>query len=452
MEYPNSKFKRSLRLTLLLIFIIAFFIISPLIILYSAGYRYDWKHGLLKETGAISIDVLPENALVYLNNTNIKKKMPIRLKNLTPNKYHLKITAPDYYDWTKDIEVKNKQTEYIKDITLLKKEEPKIILEKDVDVFGLSPDGSYIIYSLIKSDNTEIWVENLIDKTNVLAFVLPTKQKIKITWAKKHNHAVINEDRMPYENIFILDPKNPTKPFELSKKIQAPITKIQWREDFNPQLFFSTTEKIISISPTTGQSTIIGANVYLDWFMENDKLWTMVDDPNSKTDKIIKDTLGFASEFSVVENSPEAENERKQWKMMLAHKEHVLLKKNNHPEMILFTTDKKYNISGEKFLISEHNDWWLIWTPWELWTYNPGEEPYLLNRSGEQLQEVIPMDEYNTLALIWAEKISAIFPYYLVSHDLLQATSASTFIDETKRTIYLNAKINETKAIWSLKY
>ena len=65
MEYPNTKFNHLVRLLLLIAFIAAFFIIAPIIIMYTAGYRYDWQNGLLKETGAISVDVEPKNATVY---------------------------------------------------------------------------------------------------------------------------------------------------------------------------------------------------------------------------------------------------------------------------------------------------------------------------------------------------------------------------------------------------
>ena len=94
MEYPQTKFTHSARLLMLILFIIAFFVISPIIIMYTAGYRYDWRNGLLKETGAISVDVEPKNATVYLNGIKLQDKMPIRLNNIAPAKYSLRITAP----------------------------------------------------------------------------------------------------------------------------------------------------------------------------------------------------------------------------------------------------------------------------------------------------------------------------------------------------------------------
>ena len=124
MEYPGSKFTRRYRLILFAVFVAAFFVITPVLIMYSSGYRYDWQNGLIKETGAINVDILPVNAVVYLNDAWLKGGMPYRLKNIAPGKYRLKITAPGYFDWLKDVEVKSKQTVYIKEISLLKKIHP----------------------------------------------------------------------------------------------------------------------------------------------------------------------------------------------------------------------------------------------------------------------------------------------------------------------------------------
>jgi len=103
MTYSKTYLTRTVRRAIMLSLISAFFIISPLIIFYTAGYRYDFAEQIIKQTGVISIDIKPVNAIVYLNDVQIKKKIPIRLPNRAPGTYHLKITAPGYQLWEKDI-------------------------------------------------------------------------------------------------------------------------------------------------------------------------------------------------------------------------------------------------------------------------------------------------------------------------------------------------------------
>lgn len=234
------------------------------------------------------------------------------------------------------------------------------------------------------------------------------------------------------------------KQTDLIKKIESPINKYSWKESSEPELFFSADAKIMSYFPQTDRVLTLSKNTFLDWFMENGQLWTLQTNTTTAQYSIVKDTLGFSSIFKILEEDTANNNAEKL--ILLAAKNNVaLLKKKDSSEMILISGDKTYNIAGEKFLISKHNNWWLIWTPWELWSYNQGEEPMLINRSGEQLQEVLPLDRYNTLALRWAEKTTVLFPYYYVSHDLLNFSTQSVAVESINRILYFTGEIDGKK-------
>ncbi|MBP6859451.1 MAG: hypothetical protein KBC69_02430, partial [Candidatus Magasanikbacteria bacterium] len=95
-------------------------------------------------------------------------------------------------------------------------------------------------------------------------------------------------------------------------------------------------------------------------------------------------------------------------------------------------------------------NWWLLWSEWELWTYSQGEEPNLLNRSGEQLKYTLPLDRYNTLALIWGDRATVLFPYYFVGHDLINEKINLPQADTENKILYFT---NEKKdGIWKLVY
>lgn len=472
MEYPGTKFTRPVRITMLFFFIAAFFIISPIIIMYTAGYRYDWQNGLLKETGAISIDIEPKNATVYLNGIKLQDKMPIRLNNIAPAKYNLRIAAAGYFDWLKEIEVKNKQTNYIKEITLIKKNKPQILLSEKIKTMSLSSDGRFIIYQTQKTskakpstepqsgsstrDNTqEIWLWNNNNKKSIILFRLNGAEPITINWAEKNNYAVIADLAVPHRRLIVINAANPSKQIDLAKKNPA-IKKFQWENSTEPQLYYSTEQNIFLYSPVTEKHQPVVKNKYLDWRMENGQLWTMQTDSTTKQYQITKDALGFNSSFNTLNtnniNLATGQTEKESWQMLSARQNVVLLKNEKKTEMLLLTNTGQYRLAAEKFLISRHNNWWLLWSPWELWTYSAGEEPYLLNRSGEHLREVAPLDKYNTLALSWAEKITVSFPYYLVTHDLLDEKIKDMAVDMENKILYFINQ-NESKAgIWKLNY
>ena len=442
-----------MRLSMLIIFIVAFLVISPILIMYTAGYRYDWQNGLLKETGAISVDVEPNNATIYLNGIKLKDKMPIRLNNIAPAKYSLRITAPEYFDWTNEIEVKNKQTNYTKEIGLIKKNTPQILINEKVNNMAVSYDGRFIIYSVQKDKAIELflWDNTAQEKTNL--FTINGMGPIKIIWAEKNNYAIIADSSAPHSRLFVINASNPIKQTDLAKN-NPPIKKFTWEISSKPQLYFSTRENIFAYSPVTEKSQIITKNSYIDWYMENGQLWTMQTDSSTKKYNIIKDTLGFNSLFNSIDstdtNMATGKIEAENLQILAARQNTLLLQNNKNSEMILLTNSNKYKIPADKFLISKYNNWWLMWSRWELWTYSEGEEPYLLNRSGEHLQKATPLDKYNTLALIWEGKTTVLFPYYLATNDLLNEKIADITVDTDNKILYF---INQNKdGVWKLNY
>jgi hypothetical protein len=455
MEYPNTKFSRKVRLAMLIVFIIAFFVISPIIIMYTAGFRYDWQNGLLKETGAISVDVEPKTATVYLNGIRLQDKMPIRLNNIAPAKYNLRISAPEYFDWQKEIEVKNKQTNYTKEISLIKKGKPEILINGQVDNINISFDGRFIIYSTQKNNTTEIWLwDNTANQGTILSR-LNNKKPLKIIWAEKNNYALITDESAPYSRLLIINPENPSKQTDLVKN-NSVIKKFQWGNSVEPQLYYSTRDNIFLYSPVTAKAQVVTKNTYIDWYMEDGQLWTMKTDSTTKQYNITRDTLGFNSAFNHLDstdiNLATGKIVSSNLQILAARQNTILLKNAKDSEMILLTNSNRYKISADKFLISKYNNWWLLWSQWELWTYSEGEEPYLLNRSGEYLQEVTPMDKYNTLAITWANKTTVLFPYYLATHDLLNEKITDIAADTDNKIIYFVNKTKNKEGIWKLSY
>lgn len=449
MEYPGSKITKPVRNTILAVSVALFFVISPAIIMYTSGYRYDLKRGLLRETGAINIDIEPRDAVVYLNGIRIKSEMPVRLNDRVPGKFNILITAPGYFDWQKEIEVKNKQTVYIKEISILKKNNPEFITDGTIRSASLSYDGTYLAYIRQTADGEEVRVRNLTSQSEEILYKLPGNKMMAYVWAPESDYMAISNADAPYETLVIISAKNIDKKTDVMAITKYPIDKYMWKESPTPELYFGTKLRLMSLLPETEQKFVLGKTNWLDWRMENGQLWTIQKSTTTAQVRLVRDTLGFSSDFAgETIFSPAEQNLR-----ILACKDNqVLLKKDGKPEMLLVTKDRKFTFSGEKFYISKFNNWWLFWTPWEIWTYSKGEEPNLLNRSGEGLQEVLPLDQFNTLALIWHDKSTALYPYYLVTHDLVNNSIVSGAADTNTRVFYFSAKIGDQEGLWKLPY
>lgn len=114
--------------------ILIFIISSPLIILYSFGWRVDFKNFKLLPSGALYLKTNQTNIKVYLDN-KLKKEggnLPIFnsifIKNLAPRVYDVKIEKNDYLIWKKRLKIEPELVTEAANIILIPKDiKPEII-------------------------------------------------------------------------------------------------------------------------------------------------------------------------------------------------------------------------------------------------------------------------------------------------------------------------------------
>ncbi len=103
------------------IFILFFAVSLPLLFLYAEGYKYNFKKGHWQKTGVIFIDTRPQKAVrFFLNGREIDGSSPLRIRNLLPGKYELKLVKDGYKEWIKEVEVKEGETTFIQYARLFK--------------------------------------------------------------------------------------------------------------------------------------------------------------------------------------------------------------------------------------------------------------------------------------------------------------------------------------------
>ncbi|HLC69642.1 MAG TPA: PEGA domain-containing protein [Patescibacteria group bacterium] len=447
MEYPGAKFTKPFRLTILGVFIAAFLIISPAVILYSIGYRYDWQAGLLRETGAISIDVEPETTVAYLNNIRLKSRMPIRLNNITPGKYTIRLEAENYLTWFKEVEVKNKQTVYIKEINLIQKNEPKLVLAGNVINTALSADGKYLAYALSGNNNVQIKIRNTEHNTDRDLLTIDTGHTPYFSWAKNKNLLAVTTDQTSYNEISFYNADNQNPAIKITSPTGKTITKFQWN-DSGEEIYYGLSDNTLhAFNLTSKQNKSLAIKEYADWFLNGSELWMIRPTSTTLRWEIVREVYGYfqkSTEFDTVENN--------ELNILGVKKDAVLIKTGAGQEVTLVYSDHQITFNANKNLISKYNDWWLFWTPSELRTFNYNEEPALLTRSGETLKEVLPLDEYNALLLVWANKTTIIHPYYLVNTPLFEYSINHPVADTEKRILYYVTEVNKQNGLWSLKY
>lgn len=144
------------RRILYITFIIAFLIITPLLILYANGYELSLKNKGLVKTGMFILDSKPRGAMIYLNDQPHtafldsvlpgKKNYlttPAKIKNLLPGNYEVKIELDGYWAWQKKLTINPGASTYAEDVLLFKKDLPIPVVNGKLKNIYYSPDMAY---------------------------------------------------------------------------------------------------------------------------------------------------------------------------------------------------------------------------------------------------------------------------------------------------------------------
>ncbi len=430
MEYPGSLLTKKIRTIFLISCILLFFIIAPIIILMAAGYRYDWQAGFLRENGAVSIDVKPSSAIAFLDSVKIQDKMPIRLASITPRKYKVQIT----------------------NLNLIKKSTFKQINKRGTANLILSTNGKFLAFSTLhKGGGFDIYTINVNKNTETLVAFWPGNEEPQISWSLKENFLAVSATTPPYQKILTINTDNGQK-WEVIAEDNLPIEKYQWQNTIEPEIYYSTKQDIYSARCLSQKSAVIGQDNFLDWVADEGKVWTMNYNSSTEMLDITEDAFGFAKTFASINDSQYKSIKIPEWQMYLLKNNTLILKSNLQPKMLIINQNSQKLVNGTKAKISPYENIWLFWTPWELNTYKIGEEPYLLVRSENQLQNVLPLDQFDTIALIWNNKVTALYPYFEVTQDMLDEKLSASVIDNQNKKIYYSIDKKTNSGIWSLEY
>ncbi len=118
--------KKKTRLIILLICVALFLITAPYIVLYSMGYHIDFSNQKIVATGGIYVRAEPTGVDITINNT-IKNTTgyfynSVFVQNLLPTGHTILIQKEGYYDYNKNLTVKENEVTKLENVTLFKKD------------------------------------------------------------------------------------------------------------------------------------------------------------------------------------------------------------------------------------------------------------------------------------------------------------------------------------------
>lgn len=244
-----------LRRVLYIVFIAAFLVITPLLILYANGYELSLgKKGFVK-TGMFIFDSEPRGATIYLDgvpqNTFFNRYFsktknyfttPAKIKGLKPGEYDVKFELPGYWPWQKKLSILPGNSTYAEDVILFKSNLPLALAPGEIKDFSVSPDGES---GVIRTDRT-YYLFDLKDET-VEDLALPAGAAP--LWSAGGGNVLIG-DRI----IRLAEPSKPLASSDFFKPILA-----RWDAAEDDKLYYLEKQNIYAFSLADRKSTLVAA-------------------------------------------------------------------------------------------------------------------------------------------------------------------------------------------------
>jgi hypothetical protein len=175
--------------------IIAFLVVTPVMLLYSWGYRFDFENKKITPTGSLYIKAKPKRVNIIIDG-KIQKKTDLffgasYIDSLIPKKHEIKIEKEGYHNWIKQLKVEPKQTTEIKHVTLFPLQIEFNTISNNVEDFfeSLEGDDKLILKELPEKLNEN---KNEISTNNDIKNIKGDEKTKKDTGEKNYSFKVLD--------------------------------------------------------------------------------------------------------------------------------------------------------------------------------------------------------------------------------------------------------------------
>jgi hypothetical protein len=232
-------------------FFFLFLAVSPLVIYYSQGFRYDKYHGIFIHSGSVTIKSLPTSVNVYLNNDLQPTKSldiinnSITLNGLRPGSYTLRVSADGYQDWEKKVEVHSGiSTEFWNVVLLPKSAKLQELEASDIERFFPSPFGKRVTFIKSNENQFQIWFLDVSENNPQMIYSsenikFPDDKLENLEWNFKESYIVSPIIRDNQKDYLVASADLDIDPFFLSETTNLKgLEKARWSSKEKGVIYF----------------------------------------------------------------------------------------------------------------------------------------------------------------------------------------------------------------------
>ncbi|MDO8668770.1 MAG: PEGA domain-containing protein [Candidatus Buchananbacteria bacterium] len=396
-QYKNIKLittkNLGFRRLIYLFFITIFLIVTPLIILYTQGYRYNFKRGKVQKTGILIVSSIPKKADIYLNGKIIENdQTPTRIEKLLPADYEIKLSKEGYHDWTKKLQISENSTTFAEDVILWKNNLPIQLAARQIIDWLPAPDNKKIVF--ITEDRKVISLDIDTKEFNDIYQAGQYANPKILSWSNNGKKILIKSNN---EYLIIEAERYYIKPTIISDNDYK---LIKWDQNNDNLLYGLNNSGIWKIDLFTRAKKLVFDKAVDDFILNNDTIYYFYKDiiyrqklVESKNPEIID---GVKCQGCVFSN--------------YIFSKLILMNQESQELFIIDPELKNKTVKKEAEDISWLNqDTLLFYNNWEIWIYESAKkEPELITRIGAGIGEALWHPEGRHIIFTSDDKIKII--------------------------------------------
>lgn len=136
------------------IYALVFVIVAPMLLFYTAGYRYNLKKRLVERNGALIVDGTPKDAIIFLDGADTGKTTPYTFQHVTPGWHTVHVEKQGYNPWEKRLDIRPEEVTFVNDIHLWSTK-PVTLVSSDIFT-RLETDPHDTVFAVLKTQDDMI--------------------------------------------------------------------------------------------------------------------------------------------------------------------------------------------------------------------------------------------------------------------------------------------------------
>lgn len=434
-----------IRWLLFFFFVVGFIIGAPLLVLYTAGYRYNWQSGTIIRTGVLSVSTSPRNLQISLDGVDINRETPAVIEQLMPGTYNISLSKDGYHTWQNKITIKSNITTHLPLITLWRDEDSTAVWHRITKQLTNSPDGNFVAYFVEQGGWSELWLYDLVStKEKMIARIPDDADDMVISWSANGNFLLLNNEN--FATVSVYD--------QFGDSIELPITgpsvtDVFWHPSLNNKLYIRGESQLTEIDLQTTATLDLTSKGSMGVILDSGFISLVDTDTQTELRQTIGDKTKVIAllprgEYSIIKHDNE-------YLVLQSAQDELLIINLNANEPILF----KEKIKLYDYLTSSHL---LLWSDGnEINIYNTSNhQTEFVTRQGSPITKLQFSPDGNYIFVAIENKLFAIDRYkngeQRYTATLLETDRLNNFwIDSDGKTAYIDGTINTEIGLYSLQ-